>query len=122
MSETNPSIWAVRPVAKEHTTELTAWRAFVITGPGSEHGTLHLTGYVQQLGEGRVSSPVSDFDPAARTARSSSGRTYLLVGPTGHHSDAEYVWSHWLRLKGTNEADVKEVSSDLQRRTQEAAQ
>lgn len=122
MNETNPSIWAVRPVAKEHTTELTAWRAFVITGPGSEHGTLHLTGYVQQLGEGRVSSPVSDFYPAARTARSSSGRTYLLVGPTGHHPDAEYVWSHWLRLNGTGEADVKEVSSDLQQQMQEAAQ
>lgn len=103
-------------------TLLSKWQAFLVRLPalgGAE--TLHLVGYAESCREGRVSSPVEAFDAATATARTRSGRAYVLAGPAGRNLDAEYVWHRWLRLNSVKEGDAKEVTEDLMRQMQGVA-
>jgi hypothetical protein len=44
-------------------------------------------------GEGRVSTPITQFDAVTGTGVTSNGSRYQLVGRAGHNRDAEYVWA-----------------------------
>ncbi len=59
----------------------------------TDSGTRHFVGYDIVNGDGRVSTPVVDFDPATGTGVTSSGSCYQLVGRAGQNRDAEYVWA-----------------------------
>jgi hypothetical protein len=58
----------------------------------SDKGERHFVGFHLDRGDGRVSTPIREFDPVTRTGRTASGSTYHLIGRAGRHSDAEYVW------------------------------
>lgn len=58
----------------------------------------HLVGYVRQNREGRLSSAIVELDPAQRLGRTSTGRTYGLVGDPGWHEDARYVFQCWMAV------------------------
>lgn len=59
----------------------------------TDSGTRHFVGYDVVNRDGRVSTPLVQFDPATGTGVTSSGSRYQLVGRAGHNRDAEYVWS-----------------------------
>lgn len=92
------SIWRTISVGQQPRLRLTNWR--IVSTESSE---LHLVGYAIENHEGRVSSCIVEFDKDARIAKTRSGRLYELVGESGHHSDAEYVLSAWVRLNGVTE-------------------
>mgnify|MGYP005756056839 CR=1 FL=1 len=122
MNETTPTFWPIGPVTTDAATQLTDWRAFQVRMPalgGAE--SRHLVGYAVLHREGRVSSPVVDFDPKTSMARTRSGRCYELVGASGTHADADYVWRRWLSLNSVDEAEARDVTNDLKRQVQEAA-
>jgi hypothetical protein len=56
----------------------------------------HLVGYVHQNREGRVSSSIVEFDLARLVCRTSTGRTYGLIGEPGWNGDARYVLGRWM--------------------------
>ena len=56
----------------------------------------HLVGYVQQNREGRHSTAIVEFDPVRLICRTSSGRTYGLVGAPRWNGDARYVMERWM--------------------------
>lgn len=122
MNENTPTTWPIGPVTTDAATQLTNWRAFQVRMPalgGAE--SLHLVGYALQQREGRVSSPVIEFDPKTAMARTKSGRYYELVGASGTHVDADYVWRRWLSLNSVDEPEARDVTNDLTRQMQEAA-
>lgn len=122
MYESIPTIWAIGPVSNDAATPLTRWQAFLVRMPalgGTE--TLHLAGHAAQYSEGRVSSPVLDFDAVTATARTRSGRRYELVGASGLNADARYVWHRWLEVNSVDEAEAKDVTDDIRRQMTEAA-
>ncbi|APA84087.1 hypothetical protein BJG93_00705 [Paraburkholderia sprentiae WSM5005] len=59
----------------------------------SHDGAKHFVGYSQETRSGRVSTKIVQLDGATRTAGTLSGRIYQLVGRSGYHPDAEYVFS-----------------------------
>lgn len=72
--------------------------------PNSEDYTIHFNGYTFGWhGEGRVCSPVMEFDKNTMRGMTRSGRIYELVGEPGFNRDAEYVWHKWLVLNDVTE-------------------
>lgn len=59
----------------------------------SADGARHFVGYSQETRNGRVSTKIVQLDGDTRTAGTLSGRIYQLVGPSGYHGDAEYVFN-----------------------------
>lgn len=53
---------------------------------------------------------IVELDVEGRTARTASGRCYILVGPCGYNADAEYVWNRVAKALGGGQAwtDVTE--------------
>lgn len=86
-------IWQPAPVSAEPTVYLTRWSIWC-----TELGSLHLVGVRPETQTGRVSSPVASLDVATRTAVTSTGREYRLVGPPGQSTDTIYVWKTWCSL------------------------
>lgn len=76
-----------------------------------EGGACHLVGRDRANLDGRVSTEVLEFDADGRTARTASGRRYVLVGPSGWTSDGEYVWHRVAEVIGKGQAwtDVTEL-------------
>lgn len=103
------SIWRPASVTQEPETVLTSWRVMEVElETGSEEYTTHFVGWASY--EGRVCSPVKNYDPSTRRGVTSSGRVYELRGGAGMNSDAMYVWSRWLSINGNpNYRDVSEV-------------
>ncbi|WP_341317466.1 hypothetical protein WN982_40050 [Paraburkholderia sp. IMGN_8] len=66
----------------------------------SDRGTRHFVGFDIRRGDGRVSTPINEFDPATRTGKTENGSRYQLIGRAGHDSDAEYVWRIAIRAWG----------------------
>ena len=68
-------------------------------------GDKHAIGCVYVMGgrEGRVTSPITDWDPANATLTTRSGRRYRLHGTTGLVLDGAYVRNRWLAREGLNE-------------------
>ncbi|WP_193567049.1 hypothetical protein [Paraburkholderia azotifigens] len=58
----------------------------------TDSGVRHFVGYDVVNAEGRVSTPIMQFDPMTGTGVTSTGSRYQLVGRAGHNRDAEYVW------------------------------
>lgn len=75
-----------------------------------EDGARHFVGYSRDSLDGRVSTKIVELDVEGRTARTASGRRYVLVGPSGSNADAEYVWSRVAKALGGGQAweDVTE--------------
>jgi hypothetical protein len=89
------SIWQVSDVKDEPESRLTSWRAYLVKG---EPDTVHFVGYAGY--EGRVCSPVKEYDKVTHRGVTRSGRVYELLGRPGYNSDAEYVWHRWLDMMG----------------------
>jgi hypothetical protein len=64
----------------------------------AEDGRQFFVGYNETDCDGRVSTPIRQFDAKTRIGITTSGRTYVLVGPAGLNGDAEYVWSTLLKV------------------------
>lgn len=47
--------------------------------------------------QGKVSSPITHFDPVTRTGVTASGRRYVLVGRCGYDQDADFTWQRLMR-------------------------
>lgn len=90
-----PSIWKPTSVTDEPSTTLYQWQIYDVDGDFDHAGkTRHFMGYTGR--EGRVSSPVIEFDSVTMQGRTKSGRVYKLSGRPGFNSVATYVWSWWL--------------------------
>jgi hypothetical protein len=64
---------------------------------------VHVVGYNQTEREGRVSSPLVEFDVGSRQGTTRSGRRYRLCGNPGHSLDAGYVFQAWLAINRVTE-------------------
>jgi hypothetical protein len=75
-----------------------------------EGGATHFVGHSRESFDGRVSTEIVEFDVESRTARTASGRRYVLLGPSGYDADAEYVWKRVASALGSGQAwtDVTE--------------
>ena len=105
------SIWKPASVQQEPQTILSQWRAYKVKGNfDGEPETTHFVGYtVGRFGEGRVCSPILQYDPETRQAITKSGRVYKLHGDSGFNPDAMYVWNRWLSIASNPEyIDVTE--------------
>ncbi len=87
----------IAPVSVEPSTRLTQWQIALVRDDQGKR-TRHMVGWAEY--EGRVSSPITSFDPKTGVAFSLSGRRYQLSGPSGRDRDADYVWERWKRATG----------------------
>ena len=83
-------VWKPTPVDASPTLNMRPW-TLIRTG----RGDVHVVGYNITEGEGRVSSPILEFDLATRTAVTRSGRRYVLRGKPGANADASYTFAVW---------------------------
>jgi hypothetical protein len=81
------SIYTSASVGDDPTISLSAWSI-----RETNTGNRHFVGFNLASLDGRVSTPITSFDPGTRIGVSASGRRYVLVGPAGFDRDAEYVW------------------------------
>lgn len=84
------SLWKTRPIDEEPVIRLQRWR-ILRTDAGSEH----FVGFHSDGRSGRVSSDIQQLERGARRGVTSSGRIYVLDGPSVWNTQAEYVWAHW---------------------------
>lgn len=97
--------WSAAPVSADPEIALSQWRVSEVTVRGRRER--HVWGWNLTDREGRASMDVTGVDVATRIVTTSSGRRYRLVGPSGHDSDGEYVWTAWCRVNGAgDEVDV----------------
>lgn len=111
-------VWMTTPVEKQPCLTLRSWG--VIQMP---EGGRHFVGWCLENREGRVSSPIEEFDPKTLTGVTSTGRVYQLQGPPGLDGDGEYVRNRWLSIYGNPTwMDVtSEVSAPARRKSPTAA-
>jgi len=88
-------IWATAPVGEAPSIVLITWRILQ-----TDTDERHFVGYNLVDREGRVSTPIDQFDLATLTGRTCSGRIYQLQGRPGVDADAMYVWNAWCRANG----------------------
>ena len=102
---------SVRRASDEETTTLTGWCLYEARlAQTPEVLSQHLNGWAEEAHEGRVSSAVVELDVAARTARTESGRLYVLRGRPGPGGDARHVWSRFVRVnKATEVRDITDL-------------
>lgn len=99
-------IWATAPVPQSPSLDLCSWRILE-----TDKNELHFVGYNLTDHEGRVSTPIEQFDVATLTGRTRSGRVYRLRGAPGFDADAAYVWNAWCSASGVKHwEDVTEKS------------
>lgn len=94
------TVWKPDNVNLEPTTYLTNWKVFEVNGPNLK-STRHLVGYAAMGlgGEGRVSSPIIEYDRSASVAITRSGRKYKLGEVAiGLDQDSNYVWTNFQAL------------------------
>lgn len=73
--------------------------------------TRHLCGTV--AGEGRVCSPIQDFDSQKMEFTTRSGKVYEAIGwPRVGQTDAEFVWSKWCSLNGIKNHEYDDVTKE----------
>ena len=83
-------LWKTRPVDEEPVIRLERWRIL-----RTEAGSEHFVGFHSDGRYGRVSSDIEQLDPQARRGVTSTGRIYVLDGPSAWDAQAEYVWERW---------------------------
>ncbi|WP_425258158.1 hypothetical protein ACPOLB_21880 [Rubrivivax sp. RP6-9] len=103
--------WLPPTAADQPSVTLTSWAAFEVQVPGLDAPTIHVAGYAEWEGSGRVTSPLKSVDAQRRSVVTSSGRVYRLQGGPGLSGDAEYVWRRWLRL--WNATELSDATSAL---------
>lgn len=108
-------VWACAPVSERPQVTLTDWRVFEVPLPGQTKCTRHFVGYNPSDREGRVSSPIVQFDPATMCGVTKSGRVYALRGRAGWNSDADYVWNSWKHINSVT--DALDVTADVVQQT-----
>lgn len=105
------SVWRPTPASQEPVTKIMSWSIYEVPVEGGEP-TIHFVGCLSHggfaySGEGRVSSAIQSFDKSQKCGISKSGRKYVLSGPPGYNSDANYVWNNWCSInKVSSYADV----------------
>lgn len=62
--------------------------------------TRHLLGHDVENDDGRVSSPIANFEAELMTATTSSGARYRLAGLPGHSRKVQSMWDDWCRENG----------------------
>lgn len=77
-----------------------------------ESGKKFFVGFCRDSRDGRVSTEIVQLDAADRRGRTASGRIYHLVGPSGYHSDAEYVFNHVAKIIG-DDCSWRDVTAEL---------
>lgn len=85
--------WRTTPVDAVPTLSVRSWRLI-----RTELGEVHVVGYNLTEREGRVSSPILEFDVVTRTAITRSRRRYVLCGDPGEDADASYTFATWCRI------------------------
>ena len=95
------SIWRPASIKDEPETRLTQWQVYKVKNPKGDGWDVHFNGYAGY--EGRVCSPVQEFDKKTMRGRTRSGRIYELVGSSGFNRDAMHVWNRWLGMYGDPE-------------------
>lgn len=102
-----PSVWKPASVTQEPNTILTQWRVFKVAADATnKESTIHFVGYAGY--EGRVCSPVIEYDPETHKGVTKSGRVYELAGRSGFNSDAMYVWRIWKDATNAVTTDITE--------------
>ncbi|KVM72546.1 hypothetical protein WJ61_00875 [Burkholderia ubonensis] len=97
-------IWKPRPVSELSKIPLSRWRIFE-----TEDGSRHFVGIDMFDSSGRVSSPITTFDPVNMQGTTQTGRIYELVGQRGSSLHVDYVWERWCELyEVTSYTDVTE--------------
>ena len=102
------SIWRPVDVSQEPETKLTRWRVYNVMLPGGLEYTAHFVGNAD--GEGRVSSPILEYDAKTKRGVSRSGRVYELAGDSGNCRDAAYVFQHWCVIE--NDPPKQDVTGE----------
>lgn len=99
------SLWKPVSVTDEPETRLQQWQVYQVKANLQNLGdTIHFVGHTGGWhGEGRVCSPVLQYDKDTHRGVTKSGRIYELDGPPGFNSDAMYVWNRWLGMMGDPE-------------------
>ena len=77
----------------------------------TRNGARHFVGFSLVDAEGRVSTPISEFNPETGFGVTESGSRYQLVGRAGHDTDAEYVWNKVIKV--WNVSDWTDVTGEL---------
>ncbi|HZR34082.1 MAG TPA: hypothetical protein VFA75_01820 [Nevskia sp.] len=93
------SLWRSAPVRDEPEVHLRDWDIRQDTA-----GRCYFVGTRADNGDGRVSTPIVEFDAEHRRGRTRSGRVYELLGPSGRSRNGEYVWSLYKTANGITEA------------------
>lgn len=93
------SVWPAADLDFEPEIQLICW-----TVKRDRRGNSYFVGTRADDGCGRVSTPIVEFDSDKRSGRTRSGRVYELVGPSGHSSNGEYVWSIYKAANNIKEA------------------
>jgi hypothetical protein len=101
------SIWLTRPVSIEPSITLTHWKIIETVEPEPSR---HFVGYNNAGREGRVSSPIIEFDPATLRGITHTGRVYELSGSPGLNGDAEYVLGRWQRGYKVDVTDITDAA------------
>ena len=97
------------PVNVAPKVELIRWRVYELSSPHWEGTSRHFVGWNITENTGRVSSKIEQFDANQRTGITESGRRYVLIGPYGNDSDANWVFNVWCNTcEAYNINDVSE--------------
>lgn len=91
-------IWMAAPVGEQPVIELLQWRILETT-PDAER---HFVGRNVHSFDGRISSPIQFVDTDRRQGITSSGRVYVLIGPSGGVAVSQYVWDEWCDRHGVS--------------------
>lgn|GEM_PF-7014575 len=107
-------VWPLASSAEKPEISIQDWEIHEVQLPDRKERTRHVVGLVGWHREGVVSSAITELDTATHTAKTESGRVYILGTRTGGNLDSEYVWNRWLRINNATgdenvTADVKEL-------------
>ncbi len=69
---------------------LSNWMVWEVNGKNH-----HIVGYNKDLKEERVTSRVVIWDPKYKSAYTSSGKIYKLVGLPEENTESNHVWARW---------------------------
>lgn len=93
-------IWRVPNVQDQPSIRLYDW-----TIKRATDGCCYFVGTLEGEGTGRVSTKIVAFNKESMIGRTSSGRTYQLLGRSGHSADGEHVWRHFKRINQVTEVE-----------------
>ena len=97
-----------RPSKNESRVMIDSWSVREISSNGIT--SRHLCGVVN--GEGRVCSPIQDFDSSNMSFTSRSGKLYEARGWPGQNNDAEYVWAGFCKANDIEPTEYIDVSKE----------